>query len=333
VTTRSRSLFATAAILLFASCTDQPLAPVIAPPTDGASSGRIACDVDVRAGSLSCAPAASTGGASLDRIVGGQETYLRLASSGAQYDAGTEQFRIDVTVQNLMLQTIGTPDGVTVEGSKVFFETGPTNGVAVANATGYEMFLGAPAPYFLYPQMLDPYEISAPETWVFDVPSGATSFKFVVYVSTSMQDESGPMLDRVWDGSEGSAWALDANWAGGVAPDSASTVAIPADSLFTGAMPVLAADAQVTNLRVGLASTLDLGGHALTAWGNVDAPGAIENGLLRIGGTGALIGGTLPSVRVTGSAKLQRAVRTTGAMAVSDGSLHIADRPLSIQIP
>jgi hypothetical protein len=331
--TLSRVLAALLALPLAAACTDQPLVPA---PADDPAAGmaRVECTVDVRAGTLRCAQAASTGGASLDRIVGGQETYLRLASSGAQYDGGTEEFRIDVTVQNLTMQTIGTPDGVTVEGMKVFFATGPTNGVLVANATGTDLFLGGPAPYFLYPQMLEPYEISDAATWVFDVSSGASSFSFTVYVSTPMTDESGPMLDAVWDGSEGSAWEVGGNWTDGVAPDSASTVAVPVDSLLGGAPhPVLAADAQVTNVRVGYLSTIDLAGYTLTAWGNVDAPGAIQNGTLRMGGTGALVGGTLPSLRVTGSARLQSAVRTTGAVSIQDGSLNVADRPLSIQIP
>jgi hypothetical protein len=327
-------LAASTLLLLAAACTDQPLAPLRPPPADGDGAMRsLECTVDVRAGTMSCVAAAS-GGPALDRIVGGQERYLRLASSGARYDAGTQEFHIDVTVQNLTVQTMGTPDGATVQGMKVFFATGPTNGVLVANATGTDLFLGGPAPYFLYPEMLEPYRTSAPLTWIFDVSSGASSFTFGVYVSTPMTDEAGPMLDAVWDGSDGSAWELGGNWSDGAAPDSASTVAVPADSLLGGAPhPVLAADAQVTHLRVGHLSTIDLAGHTLTAWGNVDAPGAIENGRVRIGGSGVVVSGTLPSVRVTGSARLQTAVRATGAVSIADGSVSVADLPLSIQIP
>ena len=63
---------------------------------------------------VTCRPeAASTGGALGVVLPGPNGTYIRLTSSNASYNAGTEIFSVDVTVQNLMNEAIGTPDGVT----------------------------------------------------------------------------------------------------------------------------------------------------------------------------------------------------------------------------
>lgn len=331
---------AAAAVLLLpliAACSDQPLVPA---PTDDAPAGmaKLDCYVDLRAGSTTCGASPASGGALMNRIMGGQEVYLRLASTGSGWLPGNVQFASTVTVENLMRQTFGS-DGVTATGLKVFFHTGPvvtggSGSVEVANADGTEMFLDAPVPYFLYHEALAPYQVSSPRTWIFDVTGPVTSFRFSVYVSGAMPDESGEMLDAVWDGSGGTAWALGDNWTNGMVPDSASTVAIPADSMLSGApMPVLGAHAEVTHLRVGHLSILDLDGFALTAWGNVDATGTIRNGTLRLGGTGVVVNGTLPSVRVTGSARLQGSVRASGAVSIADGSLNLAGSALSIQVP
>jgi hypothetical protein len=338
-TTRLPRAAAAIVLPLAAACTDQPLAPVPAPAGEPAAMAQLECTVQVRAATLACAPAAPIGGALLDRIIGGQESYVRLATTRAAYDAGLQRFEAVVTVQNLLRQSMGTPDGATVEGVRVFFHTGPvvTSGsgvVAVHNADGTDLFLSGATPYFLYPEILAPYQISAPRGWEFDVPATVNAFRFTVYLSTPLADPDGALLDRVWTGAGGSAWEAAGSWSGGEAPNPASTVAIPADSLLGGAPhPVLAGDAEVTHLRVGSGSILLLDGHTLTAWGNVDAAGAVAGGTLRLAGTRVVVGGALPALRVTGSARLQRPVVAGGAVSISDGSLGIADVPLSIQIP
>lgn len=326
-------------LLAAAACTDSPVAPV--PPPDAPPSARAAleCTVQVQSGTFSCEPAGAAGGPAANRIMGGQERYVRLAGSGAAFDVGTQRFSLNVTVQNLLRQAIGTPNGVDVAGVRVFFDgnvvvTGGTGSVEVANPDGRAFFMAADQPYFLYDQILQPYEISAARQWLFQVSGPVSSFRFQVYLSTPMPDEAGPMLDEVWNGSVSSAWGTGGNWVSGTVPDSASTVQVPPDSLLAGAPgAVLGSDAQITHLRVGFASTVDLAGYALTAWGNVDATGAVQHGTLRMGGAGTLLNGTVPSLRVTGSVKLQGATRATGAVSIQDGSLNVADRPLSIQVP
>lgn len=328
-----------AALLLAGACTDSPVAPISPPEPGPAGVTALECSVQVQDGTFSCeSPAPATGGASANKIMGGQERYVRLAGSGAAFDAGTQLFTLNVTVQNMLRQAIGTPDGVAVEGVMVFFDgnvvvTGGTGSVEVANEDGEAFFMAADQPYFLYNQILQPYEISAPRSWLFQLTSGVTSFRFQVYISAPMPDESGSMLDAVWNGSDGSAWTDARNWTGGIVPDAASTVQIPADSLFTGAQPVLSADAELTHLRVGLGSSLDLGTYTLTASGNVDATGALQNGTVVLEGTGAMLNGSLPSVRVTGSVELQGSTVASGAVSIQDGALNLAGRPLSIQVP
>ena len=85
-------------------------------------------------------------------------------------------------------------------------------------------------------------------------------------------------------------------------------------------------------IRVGEASTLDLALHTLDVTGNVDAPGTITNGIVRLPGADAHIGGNLPSLEISGAATLQRATTASGAVSVT-GTLTVHELPLSIAIP
>lgn len=144
------------------------------------------------AGSVRCTPvAASTGGAS-GVMIGGQNTYLTLSSTNLSYDAVLDVFQFDATVQNLMNEALGTPDGVTpaVNGIMVFFLEEPSgNGgnVSVMEQTGNAFFTNANQAYHTYSEILDKDEVSAPRTWKFSVPDGVTSFTFRVLIETEVQ--------------------------------------------------------------------------------------------------------------------------------------------------
>src|SRR2546426_3703504 len=158
---------------LAAACTDHnlPSGPESTEPSPFTSE-LVACQVDVRGRTLSCgAPRAVSTGAgtatlSADVILGGQGTYVQLSSSNVGYDAPAHIFHADVTVQNLTALTLGTPDGSTVTGVKVFFHSGPsvvsgTGAVTVANADGAETFTATNQAYFLYSQTLPMNQVSA----------------------------------------------------------------------------------------------------------------------------------------------------------------------------
>lgn len=325
-----------AALVLLAACSDDATLPTQAAP----SLAQLACAVDVHAQTLSCASVNAWGhaGARGDRIIGGQDVYVKLSSSGTAYDGETQVLRSDVTLQNLAQQAMGTPDGTTVAGTRIFFASGPTvtagtGTVSVANADGTDVFTASNQPYFLYGEILSPYQVSAARTWRFNVSPTVTTFTFTVYVSAPLADERIPLVDRMWTGAVSTDWADGRNWQGGVAPDSGSVVAIPPDSLLASPnFPALSGDAVVRHLRVGYASTLALNGHALRVRGNVDAVGAISGGPQTVSGDSALLRGNVGALQVTGHARLQGAVKTSGAVSVT-GSLTVKDQALSIQVP
>jgi len=115
---------------------------------------------------------------------------VQLASDNVSYD-GSDVFQADVTVKNLVAQPMGTPDGTTVTGLKVFFHSGPTvtggtGSVTVSNADGTGTFTGSAQPYFEYDEILHTNDVSAAKTWQWSVSPTVTTFDFSVYVSTDI---------------------------------------------------------------------------------------------------------------------------------------------------
>jgi alpha-tubulin suppressor-like RCC1 family protein len=97
---------------------------------------------------------------------------------------------------------LGTPNGTTTTGFRIFFHSGPTNGVTVNNADGRARFTASNQPFFEYMQKLDVLEVSGSRKWEFQL-NGATSFRFTVAVRTKLPDErriavySGPVVSSV----------------------------------------------------------------------------------------------------------------------------------------
>lgn len=338
---RARRMAVAAALLpLLAACTDRnPLLPVT--PTAPEPVAAAECTVNVRQQSVVCVDVRPAGSPAVraDKILGGQDTYVRLASANTTYDGGTDVLSTYVTVQNLLQKTIGVDSTSAVVGVRVFFDQKPTvtsgsGTVTLANADGLDTFTGSNQPYYTYAQSIEPYQVSSSRNWRFNVPETALVFVFTVYVSAPLSDYSGALLGPVWTGSGDGVWSNAANWQGGAVPDSASTVAIPADSLLTGNnSATLDANGVLSNLRVGYGSSVGLGGFTLTAWGNVDAVGALNGGTLWMRGSGARLGGTVNAVKVTGSVALQKSTAASGAVTVQDGTLSVTDQALSISIP
>src|SRR3989441_3475115 len=138
----------------------------------------ITCRADVRGGTLACSQPTltPTGRISADLVLGGQGTYVALRSSNVSYSAGTATFQASVTVQNLTALPLGTSDGATVSGVKVFFHSGPTvtmgtGTVTVANADNTGNFTGTNQPYFFYNEILQPVQVSSARNWQWNVPS------------------------------------------------------------------------------------------------------------------------------------------------------------------
>jgi hypothetical protein len=187
---------ATAAL---AACSDQsPVAlrePSQPQPVPGAPAPTIQAFecTGSTSGTLSCkSPGARTGAAGV--LIGGQNVFLKLTSSNVSYTAADSVFQFDVTVQDLMNEAIGTPDGTTADpdGIQVFFHLGPTatsgtGTITVANADGTGTFTGTNQPYFAYHEILAHNAVSAAKTWQLKIPPTVGNFTFTVYVETDVQ--------------------------------------------------------------------------------------------------------------------------------------------------
>lgn len=150
------------------------------------------CKANVALASVSCSRPLMSG-PNLN-IVGGQNTNVRLTSSNVTADGGTGIFQFEVTVQNLLNEAMGTPDGVTLDtaGISVFFFQGPTvtsgtGTVAVANADGTREFNAPNQPFFRYNEILSKDEVSAVKTWQLVYDPGVQTFTFRVYVAAELQ--------------------------------------------------------------------------------------------------------------------------------------------------
>lgn len=174
--------------LLLAACGDVTIAPPVIAPPDGPAAAILECRARVAALTVSCAPQLPPG-VTAARLLGGQNTNLRLASRNVRYAAGV--FAFDMTVENLLVQKMGTADGTTVDGIRVFFHSGPTatggsGEIEVLNATGTGTFTGAAQPFFRYPEILAYRDTSQALRWELGVPAGVESFGFTLYLYTEL---------------------------------------------------------------------------------------------------------------------------------------------------
>ena len=176
--------------VLAAACSDQgasPLDPTL-PPSIAAPKAAVAllhCSASVRERSVSCSEAPA-GGAS--RYVGGlQGMDVKLTSTNVAYNTATQIFSADLTVQNLLVQRMGS-DGATVSGIQVFFSRGPvltegTGSVEVSNADGEGTFTSGGQPYFQYAGSLPYLGVSPAKRWEWSLPPSVVRFDFTLMVS------------------------------------------------------------------------------------------------------------------------------------------------------
>jgi hypothetical protein len=186
-----RAPLALTALLAFAAaCSDAGPTSPAATPVDAAPPATMAaveCTANVHAARIDCG-AQLPAGVHADRIFGGQGTNVQLTSTNVSYNSTTHVFGADVTVQNLLVQRIGTSTGSDTAGVKVFFSANPvvvagSGTVAVGNADGAGLFTGVDQPFFWYRQILPWKAVSAVKRWQWVMPATVGSFSFKVYVS------------------------------------------------------------------------------------------------------------------------------------------------------
>ncbi|MEO6525514.1 MAG: hypothetical protein ABIP93_02705 [Gemmatimonadaceae bacterium] len=223
-TSRSGAAAGVAAILLAATACSEIAAPRSArSPEDASLTTRVECIADVTMRSVSCM---NTGEVALSRtallpgsrrdgslratlvppadsliILGNQGGYVRLTSSNVTSASGV--FSFDVTVMNLIAQTIGTTNGsISPTGIRVFFATGPmvtggtgtvdfSDGVGGFYYDGVDTFTSTGQPYFQYTTMLATNATSSAKTWRLRFSPLVTSFAFTLYVSAPVRYPEG----------------------------------------------------------------------------------------------------------------------------------------------
>ena len=193
---RVAALGALGALALAGACSDGGPTAVIAtqPGAPATALQAFTCTASVASRAVSCSPASNAAGGTRGVMIGGQGTNIKLTSSNVSYDSGTELFQFDVTVQNLMNEAIGTPDGTVADpdGIEVYFHAGPvatagTGTITVANADGMGTFTGSNQPYYAYHEILAKDAVSSAKTWQLQIPATVESFTFTVYVETDVQ--------------------------------------------------------------------------------------------------------------------------------------------------
>jgi hypothetical protein len=201
--TRTFAAVPAALVLLAAACSDLPTAGTPAPaPGPGEFQAELRCTVRRDTG-LSCTDARGAGGPRSSLIVGGQNVYVRLEATGHAYTAADSTYRIQVSIQNLMTQVFGSPDGVSETGVRIFFQRLPvvTQGsgpVAVDSVDGHDVFLTADQPYYQYPEALYTGFTSEPRTWRFKLGPEAEAFSFGVLVQGDVPHPQSLLLIRPW---------------------------------------------------------------------------------------------------------------------------------------
>ena len=166
----------------------------------GAASQRTLCDVRTAgtAGSATtvlaaCVPLSPfavecTATISPEGLTCGSSPYVNFVTSNLVVTGGV--FEFDLTVQNLLNEGLGTPDGVVTDtaGIAVVFTSGPvpaggSGAVRVTNADGVR----PTQPFFRYNQKLASNEVSRARTWSFAYDPGVTSFRFTITVMAEIQ--------------------------------------------------------------------------------------------------------------------------------------------------
>jgi hypothetical protein len=184
----------------------------VTPPGVDLLLGTVECTVDRHTASVVCTEPQrrrEQDGPSLALL---SSSAIKMKSANFVADSVTGVWSFDATAQNLLTYVIGTPDGQTKTGLKVFFETGPTaryanvgdtGTVTVRNPDGRQNFTAAQQPYHFYDTILSPQAITNPKRWEFTVPRTVTGFSFAVRIFTSTPresrvPESAPSLKPAW---------------------------------------------------------------------------------------------------------------------------------------
>lgn len=175
----------------------------------------LTCTLSRSASTVACAPASSRApGVSASVIVSATGTYAQFVPFNLVKDTVHQIWSFDAFLHNLMLQSIGTLNGTTVTGSKIFVTdieaTQGTGTVSIINADGTGNFAAPNQKYFTYNQIVGPATNSNAKLWKVSVPNTVTAVNMDVLVSTDFPAEqtvtaTPPDSEPQWFGDD-SSW-------------------------------------------------------------------------------------------------------------------------------
>ncbi|HYW05782.1 MAG TPA: hypothetical protein VE913_02435, partial [Longimicrobium sp.] len=161
---------------------------------------RLDCSAEIRTNIVTCAaarPERSANGPSLGLLGTGQ---IKVRSFNVSSDTINGILQADVDVANLLPEVVGTLDGTTVTGIKVFHHSGPTvtkyfnvgdtGRVVVHNAEGYRFFTNPNQPYFQYDTILATNDTSAAKLWQWKYSRTVSNFAFTLMVEANLPSEA-----------------------------------------------------------------------------------------------------------------------------------------------
>jgi hypothetical protein len=178
----------------------------------------LTCNLDGSASTVSCTPVLPSAppGVNASVIYGATATYAIFFPFNLVKDTVAHTWQFTAYLQNLLKQSIGTLNGTTKTGVKVFVtDFHATTGavaVSVANADGIGTFTAPNQPYFNYNQIIAPNGYSGNKLWKFNVPKTVTAVSMNILISTDFPAEQSvfsvpPDTEPTWFG-------LDSNWNG-----------------------------------------------------------------------------------------------------------------------
>jgi hypothetical protein len=153
----------------------------------------LTCELDGAAKTVVCStPAVAPAGVSAS-VIHGATTYAIFSPGNLVRDTVSHTWQFTAHIQNLLQQSIGTPNGTSVTGVKVFVTDlhaiAGTGEVSVASADGRCTFTAPNQSYVDYDQIVASNGHTRKKLWKFDVPNTVTAVSMNILISTDFRAE------------------------------------------------------------------------------------------------------------------------------------------------
>lgn len=176
----------------------------------------LTCDLNGSESTVSCTPVlpAAAPGVNASVIYGATARYAIFFPYNLVKDTLAHTWQFTAHLQNLLKQSIGSLNGTTTTGVKVFVTdvhaTTGTGAVSVANADGTGTFTAPNQPYFNYNQIIAPSGYSGNKLWKFNVRNSVTAVSVSILISTEFPAQQNVTLQPPADLP---AWVFkDSSW-------------------------------------------------------------------------------------------------------------------------